>query len=195
MLAQKNIPNLLTFGRVLAVPVALYLMTVGARPLLAVFILASITDFLDGFLARKWNATSALGTMLDPIADKLLVTLMLLYLMVAGHAPLLPIAAIILREIYVAGLREFLALRGIPLPVSHGGKLKTALQMLAIIALTAALAFVQQQAWIAGIWLLWAAAAVSLVTAALYTLAALPPALRDKYRRLLFTMLRIGLRS
>lgn len=174
MFSKKNIPNLLTYLRVLAVPVALYFMTVGARPLLLLFVAAAVTDFLDGFLARQWNATSALGTMLDPIADKLLVTLMLLYLMVAGHAPLLPIAAIILREVYVAGLREFLALRSIPLPVSKGGKAKTALQMLAVIGMTAGLAFVQQQAWVAGIWLLWAAAAVSLLTGAFYTYAAWP---------------------
>ncbi len=174
MLNKKHVPNLLTFARVLAVPVALPLMEIGARPLFVLFVLASITDFFDGYLARKWNATSRLGTMLDPIADKLLVALMLLYLIVAGHAPLLPIAVILLREIYIAGLREYLALNAIPLPVSKGGKLKTTVQMLAVAAMLGALAFIFQPAWQAGVVLLWIAAALALLTGAEYTYKAWP---------------------
>lgn len=140
MLTRARIPNLLTFARVAAVPACLAIML--ANPswkyvaLLSLFVAAALTDFLDGYLARKWNATSALGTLLDPIADKLLVALMLVYLLtLKGAVLLVPVAIIILRELYISGLREFLASRQVTLPVSAGGKLKTATQMLAVIML------------------------------------------------------------
>ena len=137
MLTRAQIPNALTFFRVAAVPLALVLMVMPEflerdGLLFWLFVLASLTDFLDGYLARKWNATSAIGAMLDPVADKLLVALMLLYLLLRYPPLLLPVAVIILRELYISGLREFLAARQIALPVSRGGKLKTAMQMLGI---------------------------------------------------------------
>ena len=132
MLTRAQIPNALTLGRVAAVPLALavILLLPSAHGLLfLLFFVASVTDFLDGYLARKWGVSSALGALLDPIADKLLVALMLLYLMGYYGLSLLPVAAILLRELYISGLREFLANRQIALPVSRGGKLKTALQL------------------------------------------------------------------
>jgi cardiolipin synthase len=160
MLRRAQIPNLLTYARLLAVPACLAIIlldpsvTVGHGQtfkmfpstvpiildkqvlLLLIFTLASLTDFLDGYLARKWNAVSPIGALLDPIADKLLVALMLVYLLtVIGAVLFLPIAVILLRELYISGLREFLANRRITLPVSKGGKWKTALQMLAIFLL------------------------------------------------------------
>ena len=175
MITKQQIPNLLTFSRVLAVPLALGFMVAGAGawPLFVVFVAAAITDFFDGYLARKWQATSPLGAMLDPMADKLLVALMLLYFAYGTGAPLLPIALILLRELYVAGLREALALRQIPLPVSRGGKWKTAVQMLAITLLLASLAFSYGPLWLPGIALLWLSAVLALVSAAQYTRAAL----------------------
>jgi CDP-diacylglycerol--glycerol-3-phosphate 3-phosphatidyltransferase len=145
MLARRQIPNLLTVARVLAVPACLVIMLVFPAKtmwLLWIFIAASLTDFLDGYLARRWNATSNLGALLDPIADKLLVALMLIYLLIMLGAPLLlPVAVILLRELYISGLREFLAAKQVTLPVSKGGKLKTALQMLAVIFLLGQLAY------------------------------------------------------
>jgi cardiolipin synthase (CMP-forming) len=148
MLARRHIPNALTVARLVAVPLCLAIMLANpngkAIALLGIFVAAAITDFLDGFLARRWQVTSPLGALLDPIADKLLVALMLVYLLMqrgaanpltlaANGAPLfLPVVVIILRELYISGLREFLANRQITLPVSAGGKWKTALQMLAI---------------------------------------------------------------
>lgn len=180
MVARAQIPNLLTIARVASVPLCLAIILGNsvwkAAALLVIFIAAALTDFLDGYLARKWKVISPLGAMLDPIADKLLVALMLVYLLVAGDTlpyvgapgmivwdgengggkvpappywfmttqPLfLPIAVILLRELYISGLREYLANRQIKLPVSKGGKWKTALQMTAIIALLAAFAMAQ----------------------------------------------------
>lgn len=167
MLTRRHIPNLLTMARVVAVPLALLIMLLAPEQkaaLLWIFIAASITDFFDGYLARKWNVVSPLGALMDPIADKLLVALMLVYLLVEGGiAPMttaasgspsatqsaggmvsplfLPVMVILLRELYISGLREFLAHRQIKLPVSKGGKWKTAMQMLATTLLLAALAY------------------------------------------------------
>jgi cardiolipin synthase (CMP-forming) len=205
MLARRQIPNLLTFARVLAVPACLVIMLLfPAKPmwLLWIFIAASFTDFLDGYLARRWNATSNLGALLDPIADKLLVALMLIYLLIMLGMPLLlPVAVILLRELYISGLREFLATKQVTLPVSKGGKWKTALQMLAIISLLGGLAYNPpgqlnfpcsivksmqgvlttsciQQPWLlriaktAGMPLLYASALIAFLTALHYTYAA-----------------------
>lgn len=144
---KQRIPNLLTFARVLAVPICLALMlveidTTQRYQLLAIiFVAACLTDFLDGYLARKWNAVTPLGTMLDQISDKLIIALMLVYLIVVmGPSLLLPVMVMLLRELYISGLREFLALRSIPLPVSKLGKWKTMTQMVAISCLLGRLA-------------------------------------------------------
>ena len=176
MIARQQIPNLLTFARVAAVPVCLALMLLapGARmALLILFILAALTDFLDGYLARKWNTSSRLGALLDPIADKLIVALMLLYLAVLNVAAFLPVAIILLRELYIAGLREFLAMQGIALPVSGGGKLKTAVQMLAITLLLAQDALSTRFLTLTslGTPLLYLAAMLAFISAAQYTRA------------------------
>lgn len=142
---RQRIPNLLTFARVLAVPVSLaliYLPPDRSMALFWIFLIASLTDLLDGYLARRWNAVSALGTFLDPVADKLLVALMLIYLLTRfGTMLLLPVIVILLREIYISALREFLAAKQVALPVSNGGKLKTALQMIAVSMLLGHLAY------------------------------------------------------
>lgn len=176
MIKKSNIPNLLTGARVLAVPLALVIiLTQGSMALLlALFLFAAATDFLDGYLARKWHSTSALGALVDPVADKLLVTLILLYLLSQHAAPLTPIAVILLREIYISALREFLSTRGERLPVSKGGKWKTALQMLSITGLLTALTWDEDELWNAGLFLLWASAVLTLTSAINYTRAAWP---------------------
>lgn len=168
MLARRHIPNLLTYARVVAVPLCLALMLLNPAckepALFGIFVAASITDFLDGYLARKWNVVSPLGTLLDPIADKLLVALMLVYLLTAyGVELFLPVIVILLRELYISGLREFLASRQIALPVSKGGKWKTALQMVAIAWLLSPLDP------IVGFALLYLAALLAITSAISYT--------------------------
>ncbi|MES2984343.1 MAG: CDP-diacylglycerol--glycerol-3-phosphate 3-phosphatidyltransferase [Pseudomonadota bacterium] len=205
MLTRQQIPNLLTFARVAAVPISLALMLLAPRhatPIFWIFLAAALTDYLDGYLARRWNAITPLGTMLDQISDKLLVATMLLYLLLMMGLPLLlPVAVIILRELYISGLREFLALRAIALPVSKSGKWKTALQMAAITLLLGTQAFnppyalnfkcsaitdsaghlvtscanqplLIRAADIAGLPLLYAAVALALLSAVAYTRAA-----------------------
>ena len=134
---MKSLPNILTFSRVIVIPLIIasfYISDQRVAQIVAasLFIFASITDFFDGYLARVWNAQSNLGKFLDPIADKLLVVSSLVMLIYTGRADILPSLAILLREITVSGLREFLAEIKVSVPVSKLAKIKTAVQMSAI---------------------------------------------------------------
>jgi CDP-diacylglycerol--glycerol-3-phosphate 3-phosphatidyltransferase/cardiolipin synthase len=135
-----NLPNLLTVGRVVIVPIVVaclfwpdeYSLRWTA---LGLFTLAAITDFFDGYLARAWDQQSALGRMLDPIADKLLVSAVLMILVADGTIKSWSVwAAIVIlcREILVSGLREFLAELKVSVPVSNVAKWKTTLQLIAL---------------------------------------------------------------
>lgn len=138
------LPNLLTYGRIAAVPVVVALMfsqSIMGGGLwlrwvaLAVFIAAGITDVLDGYFARSWDQQSLLGRMLDPIADKLLISSCLLMLAAEEtiHGWSLLCAVIILcREILVSGLREFLAELRVSVPVTRLAKWKTTWQLVAV---------------------------------------------------------------
>ncbi len=169
-----SLPNLLTYGRVVAVPVVAALLfwpEVDAFrwTALAVFAAAAVTDFFDGYLARAWSQQSALGRMLDPIADKLLVASSLLMLVASGDiAGWSRWAAIVIlcREILVSGMREFLAELRVGLPVSAVAKWKTTLQLVAVGFLIAGRAgeyFLPGTGKI-GLVLLWAAALLTLYT-------------------------------
>jgi len=138
------LPNILTYGRIAAVPVvvgAMFWQSILHGGLwlrwvaLAVFIAAGVTDFLDGYFARIWAQQSSLGRMLDPIADKLLVASCLLIL-AAGDTihgwALLAAVVILCREILVSGLREYLAELRVSIPVTRLAKWKTTLQLVAI---------------------------------------------------------------
>ena len=143
-----NLPNMLTYARILAVPLVVLCFFLEGRlqssdfarwAALIIFILASVTDYLDGYLARAWQQTSNIGRMLDPIADKLLVATCLLLLAAdtdhrGGIAGWSLWAAIIIlcREILVSGLREYLAALKVSVPVTQLAKWKTAIQMVAI---------------------------------------------------------------
>jgi cardiolipin synthase len=134
-----SLPNLLTYARILAVPAVVASFYIpgnaGRVTALAIFILAGITDFLDGYLARLWSQQSSLGRMLDPIADKLLVAAVLLMLSADGTIAGVHLwAAIIIlcREVLVSGLREFLGQVQVSVPVTQLAKYKTAVQLVAI---------------------------------------------------------------
>ncbi|HVY19557.1 MAG TPA: CDP-diacylglycerol--glycerol-3-phosphate 3-phosphatidyltransferase [Bauldia sp.] len=135
-----SLPNLLTYGRVAAVPLLVlcfYLENNASRWFsFAVFIAASVSDFFDGYLARAWHQQSAIGRMLDPIADKLLVATALMLLVgdgTIGSWSMIAALVILTREISVSGLREFLAgLKNVRVPVTRLAKYKTTMQMVAI---------------------------------------------------------------
>ena len=135
----RDIPNFLTMLRIGLIPVlvvSFYIDGNAARYVAAgIFIFASVTDYFDGFLARLWKAESSFGTILDPIADKLLVASTLLMLVHKDMAPVLPILAILCREMLVSGMREYLAQIKVSVPVNNLAKIKTAVQMIAIIIL------------------------------------------------------------
>lgn len=173
-----NIPNLLTYARIVAVPLVVLCFfleghlksTDNARwTALGIFTVASVTDYLDGYLARLWKQSSTIGRMLDPIADKLLVASCLLLLAADGTiAGWTIFAAIIIlcREILVSGLREYLAELRVSVPVTQLAKWKTAIQMVAVGFLLAGdagekiLPYTTQ----IGIVLLWIAAIITLYT-------------------------------
>ena len=136
---MKNIPNILTIFRILIIPIlvmSFYIDGLVANIIAAsLFMLASITDFFDGYFARILKAQTRFGRCLDPIADKLLVIVAITMLIHFGHknmAITIPGLIIICREILVSGLREFLAEINIGVPVSKLSKYKTGFQMVAI---------------------------------------------------------------
>ena len=167
-----SLPNLLTYGRVAAVPVVAALLLWPqddwARwSALGVFSVAAITDFFDGYLARVWSQQSSLGQMLDPIADKLLVAVCLLMLAAHGSitgASLWAAFIILTREILVSGLREYLAALRVSVPVTQVAKYKTTLQLVSLGFLIAGPAGekVLPYTQTIGLTLLWAAALLTL---------------------------------
>jgi CDP-diacylglycerol--glycerol-3-phosphate 3-phosphatidyltransferase len=168
---QLNLPTKLTLARIAAIPVILLLLafpTVWTAWLaFLLFVAAGITDWLDGYLARRWNQTSKLGQLLDPIADKLLVVAVLLMLVFSGQIGawgMVPALAILLREIFIAGLREYLAGQQVIVPVSKLAKWKTAAQFTALAVLIVVPA-IGDTAVILGHLLLWIAAVLTVKTA------------------------------
>jgi cardiolipin synthase len=140
----------------------------------AIFTVAAVTDYFDGYLARSWSMQSPFGRMLDPIADKLLVGAAILMLVHFDRAPTLPALIILCREILVSGLREFLAEAQVGLPVSRLAKWKTGVQMVAIGFLIVGTAAPE---WLnaddIGSYGLWFAAGLTLVTGFDYLLVGL----------------------
>lgn len=166
---MAKLPNWLTYGRIAAIPVIMLLILSGSGGLrwlaLLLYIAAAITDYFDGYLARKYGTVSPIGRMLDPIADKLLVGALLLVFCFDGTFgvwDLIPATIILLREIFVSGLREFMGTENIVVPVSKLAKYKTTVQLVAIGFLVAEpLVFGMRE--VSDI-LLWAAAILTLIT-------------------------------
>lgn len=210
MTGEKAVPNILTSARlVLAIVMWLFLATAaGQIPFLSdldmmngpmqfelqkwafvLFILAALTDFFDGLLARRWHAESLAGAVLDPIADKILVCGAILGLLSIGAFQqdyrqfVVPAALILFREFAVSGLREVMAARGIKLPVTLLAKWKTTVQLVALgatlfVASWPALGLPMDNPNLMELWaniahvLMWVAAVISLWTGAEYLIAA-----------------------
>jgi len=175
-----TLPNLLTMGRVAAAPLfgIVFLFGTGQAAhwiAFALFTAAALTDFLDGWLARRLDRISALGRMLDPIADKAMVVVALAALMhLSGYSAwiVLPALAILLREVLISGLREFLG--AIKLPVTRLAKWKTTAQMLGVAGLLLAGATASGGLRLAAVLMLWLAALLTVVSGWDYFRQALP---------------------
>lgn len=171
-----SLPNVLTYGRIAAIPLVVgFLFWSGDVEMrwyaLALYAVAGVTDYLDGYFARAYAQSSSLGRMLDPIADKLLIAACLLMLVADGTIKSWSIwAAIVIlsREILVSGLREFLAEVKVSVPVSHLAKWKTTAQIVAVGFLIAGQAgdALLPMGWtrMIGLALLWVAAGLTLIT-------------------------------
>jgi CDP-diacylglycerol--glycerol-3-phosphate 3-phosphatidyltransferase len=171
----SSLPNVLTLSRILAVPLLVVLMWnaswLGYLVAFVLFCIAGATDYLDGYLARANGTVSKLGIFLDPIADKIMVAgaiIMLIENNIVRGWTVIAAIIILLREITVSGLREFLAGAQVSVPVSQLAKWKTAFQMVALGALILAGAAEQVIRWLpayeVGVVCLWAAAMLTLVT-------------------------------
>ena len=138
-----NIPNILTIMRLLAAPGLAVMFLYFTRPYadwfaLVLFVLAALTDWVDGFLARSWQQETKLGAMLDPVADKAMVVIALM--VIVGYSSMspwlvLPTTVILFREVFVSGLREYLGDTAGTLKVTKIAKWKTTMQMIAIAVL------------------------------------------------------------
>jgi cardiolipin synthase (CMP-forming) len=177
---KKNLPNYLTYMRIAVIPALIVVFFLkgnwGYWLSAGLFLVASVTDWLDGYVARAWQAQSNIGRFLDPIADKLLIATALMLLVgegranyADGRAMMIPAIAIVCREILVSGLREFLACIHVSVPVSRLAKWKTGAQMTAIFLL---LLGNGGPLWLHAGWLgnflLWAAAILTLITGYAY---------------------------
>ena len=169
-----SLPNLLTLSRIFAVPILVWLLWPEPRRwwdyggAFALYCLMGLTDYFDGYLARASGRISKAGTFLDPIADKVMVgavILMLVFTRDIGGVHVIPALVILLREIIVSGLREFLAGLQVSVPVSNLAKWKTTAQLVALGALILS-GLVPPQHWVeqVGEGFLWAAALMTLVT-------------------------------
>ncbi|NNE57696.1 MAG: CDP-diacylglycerol--glycerol-3-phosphate 3-phosphatidyltransferase [Hellea sp.] len=210
---KAKIPNILTIGRIVLIPVLVWgILQLDVFSLerghphmgtvvLILFVLMALTDFLDGFFARKWQVTSDFGRMIDPIADKLFVAGCLIAICIVSIGAwlvLVPALLIIGRDIFVSGLREHAALKSRTMPPTKLAKWKTACEMLAIFVLLLSLAMLtfrfnhpSNSGWVEypplstdqpslhaillhiGIGVLWIAALLSVYTGSLYLRAAL----------------------
>jgi len=174
-----TVPNIVTFARLALIPVVCLLLALDdgtARTIAAaLFAIAATTDWVDGWVARRFNQISPLGRMLDPIADKLLVALVLLMLAwdgTLGGWLLVPALAILFREIFISGLREYLGAEQIVVHVTQLAKWKTTIQLVAITLLI--LAPVGATIALLSVIALWIAALITLVTGLEYMRGAWP---------------------
>lgn len=179
-------PNILTLGRIATTPILIYLL-LQSGPMAAalaaiVFFLATITDFLDGYIARSYGSGSTLGKFLDPLADKVVVISALIMLAGTPQLPRVPawiVAVIVIREIMVTGLRAIAAAEGMVMAAEELGKYKMVLQSIATQGLLIRYTYFHIDFFAAGMFTLWIAMVVSVWSGIDYYLSAIR-ALRPK---------------
>ena len=170
-----NLPNALAFFRILLAPL-MFFMLVNAPEIFAqihiswinyfaalIFVIASVTDFFDGYIARCWDQKTKLGAILDPLADKMLILAAFLGLMMLGRASAWAVYLILVREFFITGFRVVMASDGVEVAASMAGKVKTVSQMFAVGFLL--------MSWPGGELLLWIAVALTLYSGFEYIFA------------------------
>ena len=161
-----NLPNTLTFGRLGSIPIVLICLSFPGRwgSSLAglFFVLASVTDILDGFFARKYGTVTVLGKLLDPLVDKLLVSLTMIMLITINRIPVWIVLIIVAREIALTGLRGIAANEGIVIQASALGKYKTILQSVALGGLCLHYVYLGINFHVVGMVFLWGALILTL---------------------------------
>ncbi|HQA06456.1 MAG TPA: CDP-diacylglycerol--glycerol-3-phosphate 3-phosphatidyltransferase [Syntrophomonadaceae bacterium] len=167
-----NLPNSLTIARIVLIPIFVVILLVhipyGDYIAALIFSLAALTDSLDGYLARKRREVTTLGVILDPLADKLLVTAALISLVELNRIPGWTAIVILGREFAVTGLRAVKAEAGIVIPASWMGKLKTVIQIAAILLVILEKSFQQVLPFPLGLWMLYLAVAVTVISGVEY---------------------------
>ena len=169
---MRNLPNIMTISRIfgsLAVPFLIVIDTPTFRSIaIAIFIISALTDWLDGYLARQLNAVTTLGRMLDPIADKLLVSVTLLALAVVdgwGWLMFIPAVLILIREVFISGLREFMSTQSFVIHVTTLAKFKTTFQLIALgFAIAEPLTPIEWKIQTVTLILLWIASLMTVIT-------------------------------
>ncbi len=170
-----NLPNALAFFRILLAPL-MFFMLVNAPEIFTqihiswinyfaalIFVIASVTDFFDGYIARSWDQKTKLGAILDPLADKMLILAAFLGLMMLGRASAWAVYLILVREFFITGFRVVMASDGVEVAASMAGKVKTVSQMFAVGFLL--------MSWPGGELLLWIAVALTLYSGFEYIFA------------------------
>jgi CDP-diacylglycerol---glycerol-3-phosphate 3-phosphatidyltransferase len=168
---KLNLPTALTLSRIILIPV--FMFTVYLHPLFGAFIfsIASLTDFLDGYLARRSGDITKFGIILDPIADKFLVISALIVLVDMERLAAWIAITIIVREFLVTGLRVVALSKDIVIPAELGGKIKTTIQIIAILCLILGRSIFDIDLYDIGIVLIWAALFLSIISGVQYTIS------------------------
>ena len=168
---KLNLPTALTLSRIVLIPV--FMFTVYLHPLFGAFIfsIASLTDFLDGYLARRSGDITKFGIILDPIADKFLVISALIVLVDMERLAAWIAITIIAREFLVTGLRVVALSKDIVIPAEMGGKIKTTIQIIAILCLILGRSIFDIDLYDLGLVLIWAALFLSIISGVQYTIS------------------------
>ncbi|MBX9766236.1 MAG: CDP-diacylglycerol--glycerol-3-phosphate 3-phosphatidyltransferase [Bdellovibrionales bacterium] len=165
---KRNLPNQITWLRVILVPfivVALSQGTIeGGYVAAAIFIIGSISDYFDGSLARKWGVVSSFGKFMDPIADKILVTSTLVMLIPSGRLDVYMVLILLARDTLISGLRSVAASENVIIPAGVLGKWKTAIQMVAIPAVLIHEPLLGVPVGRIGYWILWVSVGLSVIS-------------------------------
>lgn len=169
---QRHFPNILTFSRMGFAPFILWCIyqdtVISGVVACVLFILASITDYYDGLLARKWNVMSNMGKLMDPVADKVLVSSTLIMLIPTGRLTTLMVVILVARDSIIDGLRSVAATRNIVISAAKMGKWKTATQMVAIPCILLNYPVFGLPIYEIGYWTLWGSVVLSVASGANY---------------------------